>query len=198
MIKSSNPALNNKVFDAIPYYGENSMTINGTVNKTALLLFLASVTAVWSWRTFNVNPAAAMPLILIGLIGGFIAAIVTIFKKTLAPVSAPVYALLEGLALGAISAMYEARFSGIVFQAIILTFGTLACLLIAYRSGLIRATENFKLGICAATGAIFMIYMVTFIMGMFGANMPYIHGNGLFGIGNLNTLSLTCGAGYRF
>lgn len=183
MIRSSNPALSDKVFDAIPYYGENSMTINGTVNKTALLLFLAVSTASWSWYTFTVKPEAAGGLIMIGGIGGLIAALVTIFKKTAAPISAPIYALLEGLLLGGISAMYEAQFTGIVFQAIVLTFGTLGCLLIAYRSGLIRATENFKLGICAATGAIFMIYMVTMILGFFGVNMPYIHGNGLVGIG---------------
>ena len=98
---------------------------------------------------------------MVGLIGGLIVALITAFKPTMAPITAPIYAALEGLALGGISALVEMRFPGIVIQAVALTFGTLFCLFMAYRSGLIRATENFKLGVVAATGGIFMIYMVS-------------------------------------
>ena len=118
-----------------------------------------------------------------GAIGGLIFALITCFKPTWAPITAPLYAAAEGLFIGAISAFAESRFPGIVLQAVGLTFGTLFALLGAYRSGLIKATENFKLGVCAATGGIMMIYLATFILGMFGVHIPFIHGSGLFGIG---------------
>ena len=118
-----------------------------------------------------------------GAIGGFILAMVTIFKKTWAPVTAPLYALVEGFFLGSISAMYELRFDGIVFQAVMLTFGTLFALLMAYRSGLIKATENFKLGVIAATGGIALVYLATIVLGFFGINIPLIHESGIVGIG---------------
>jgi uncharacterized YccA/Bax inhibitor family protein len=120
---------------------------------------------------------------LVGIIGGLIVALVTVFKQTWAPVTAPVYGLLEGLAIGGISAMFEAQYPGIVIQAVALTFGTCLVLLLAYKSRLIQATENFKLGVVAATGAIALIYFVSFILRMFGVHMPYIHGSGLIGIG---------------
>jgi uncharacterized YccA/Bax inhibitor family protein len=108
---------------------------------------------------------------------------VTIFKKEWSPVLAPAYALVEGLFLGALSAFFEARFPGIVIQAVMLTFGTLFALLFAYRSGLIKATENFKLGVAAATGGIFLIYVASFLLGLFGIKVPYIHESGIIGIG---------------
>lgn len=116
--------------------------------------------------------------ITIAVIVGF----VTIFKKEWAPVTAPAYALCEGLFIGGISAIFEMRFPGIVMQAVALTFGTLFCLLMAYKSGVIKATENFKLGIVAATGAICVIYLVSFVMGFFGASIPMIHSSGPMGI----------------
>jgi len=112
-----------------------------------------------------------------------ITAFVTVFKKEWSPVTAPVYAVLEGFALGGISAILEARYEGIVIQAVALTFGTAGCLLIAYKSGIIKATENFKLGVFAATGAIGLIYLIGWIMSFFGTSIPAIHENGLIGIG---------------
>ncbi|HEY7160459.1 MAG TPA: Bax inhibitor-1/YccA family protein, partial [Acidobacteriota bacterium] len=91
-------------------------------------------------------------------------------------------AALEGLFLGGISAFYEARFHGIVIQAVVLTFGTAFALLMAYKSRLIQATQNFKLGVAAATGGIFLLYMASFILGFFGINIGFIHSNGVFGI----------------
>ena len=96
--------------------------------------------------------------------------------------TAPIYAALEGLALGGISAVFESRYPGIVSQAVFLTFGTLAALLIAYRSGWIKATENFKLGVVAATGGIFFVYLISFVLSFFGVSIPLIHGSGVFGI----------------
>jgi uncharacterized YccA/Bax inhibitor family protein len=122
------------------------------------------------------------PYMLIGGLGGFIMAMVTIFKKEWSGVTAPIYALLEGLFLGSISAMLELRFPGIAIEAVALTFGTCFCLLLAYRSGLIRATEKFKLGIVAATGGIALVYVVSMVIGFFGVRVPYIYGSGPIGI----------------
>ncbi len=182
-MRTSNPALNDSTFNARPAAGEQRMTIQGTVNKTAILLILAMVAAIYTWQKFRVNPAAAMPLAIGGSIGGFIIALVTVFKKTWAPVTAPIYALCEGLLIGGISAFYEAKFQGIVLQAGMLTFGTLFALLVAYRSGIIRATENFKLGVVAATGGIAILYLVTWVLGMFGVNVSFMHDSGLLSIG---------------
>ena len=121
-------------------------------------------------------------LMMVGIFGGLIVAIITVFKRHLAPYTTPVYALLEGLALGGISRFFETLYPGIVNQAVFLTFGTLAALLFAYRSGLIKPTENFKLGIVAATGGIFFVYIISFILGLFGVQVPLIHSNSNFGI----------------
>lgn len=183
-MRTGNPTLSEKTFRQFSR-ASNAMTLNGTVQKTALLLFGVVATAALSWRRTvgTEDPSALMPYILIGGLGGFIVAMATIFKKEWSPVTAPLYAVLEGLFLGVISAMFEAMYPGIVFQAVLLTFGTLASLLLAYQTGLIRATENFKLGVTAATGAIAMIYLVGFVMRFFSTGIPYIHESGMIGIG---------------
>ncbi len=154
LLKTSNPALSGDAFRVGGAVLDDGMTISGTVNKTGILLICVVATAAWSWNLFTRSPQAALPLLSVGGIGGFIVALVTIFKKAWSPVTAPMYALLEGLVLGSASAMLEVRFPGIAMQAVGLTFGTLVALLIAYRSGIIRATEQFKMGVVAATGGI--------------------------------------------
>jgi uncharacterized YccA/Bax inhibitor family protein len=156
------------------------MTLQGTVNKTGVLLLCVLATAAWS---FNQTSEDAAPWVVIGAIGGFITALVTVFKKNWSPVTAPIYALLEGLVLGGISALLERQFHGIAMQAAGLTMGTLLCLLLAYSSGIIRVSENFKLGVVAATGAIMLVYLASMILGLFGHTIPFIHDNGLIGIG---------------
>ncbi len=183
---SGNPALNDQTFRSIPYTGEReSMTVQGTVNKTGLLLLFVILTAGWTWHRFFLtsDPSSVSGLIVIGAFGGLIMALITAFKQTWAPVTAPVYSLLEGLLIGGVSSIAESQYPGIVIQAVGLTFGTLLALLAAYSSGLVKATENFKLGVMAATGGIFLIYLATAILGLFGAHIPYIHDSGLFGIG---------------
>jgi len=186
-MRTANPALNAKTFTDVPRIADPSrvMTIQGTVNKTLLMLVLLLIPAAWVWNKFFAasNPQAIMPWLYGGVFGGLIVAFVTIFKKQWAPVTAPLYAVLEGLAIGGISAVFEAQFPGIVIQAVALTFGTLFCLLLAYKSGIIKATENFKLGVAAATGGIFVIYLATMLLGFFGIRMPYIHDSGIIGIG---------------
>jgi uncharacterized YccA/Bax inhibitor family protein len=141
-------------------------------------------TAIFSWdRAYSaVNPGELYPWLIGSGIAGFIVALITVFKKTAAPITAPIYAAIEGILLGMLSAFYEMQFPGLVFQAILLTFGTLFALLMAYRSGVIKATENFKLGVFAATGGIGLIYLTTFILSFFGLSIPYIHGSGTIGI----------------
>ncbi|PIP83195.1 MAG: hypothetical protein CO113_01845 [Elusimicrobia bacterium CG_4_9_14_3_um_filter_62_55] len=187
-MRSANPTLSDKTFlDAARMLREahsDPMTIDGTVNKSGLLLAALLLTAGFTWnRAFTGGAASVQGLMLVGVFGGLIFAIVTIFKKEWAPFTAPAYALLEGLALGGISARFEMMFPGIVIQAVSLTFATLFALLMAYKSGWIRATENFKLMVFSATGGIFVLYLVNFAMRMFGARVPFIHESGLLGIG---------------
>src|ERR1700690_2603276 len=132
-----------------------SMTISGTVNKAGILMVCVLATAAWTWNQFFTNgPAAVGGYVMIGAFGGFIVAMVTVFKKEWSPITAPIYALLEGLFLGALSAAMELRFPGIAIESVALTFGTCLCLLMAYRLGIIRATEKFTLGVVAATGGV--------------------------------------------
>jgi len=186
-MRTANPALNSKAFAGFGQISDTAqaMSIQGTVNKIALLAFLVLITASWTWRLYYTsgNPSAVMPWVFGGAFGGFIVALITIFKKQWAAFTAPIYALLEGLFLGGISAIFEAQYPGIVIQAVSLTIGTLFCLLLAYRSGVIKVTENFKLGVAAATGGIALIYLATLALGLFGVRMPFIHESGLIGIG---------------
>ncbi|NOZ48009.1 MAG: Bax inhibitor-1/YccA family protein [Chlorobi bacterium] len=179
--RSANPALSKSIFSERNFAADYTsvMTVQGTVNKTALMLLLVIIGAVYTWNNYfeALNPQSVMPWVGIGGIGGFIFALITIFKKTWAPFTAPIYAFLEGLFLGGISALFEASYPGIVMQAVALTFGTLFSLLFAYKTRIIKVTENFKLGVFAATGAIFMVYLFTFILGFFGINIGFIHGN---------------------
>lgn len=181
-MRTSNPTLKESTFDHLAVAGEESMTIKGTVNKSFMLIALVVSTAYVSWD-FVTASANGMAFMIGAAIIGFIFAMITVFKPTWSPYTAPAYALFEGVFLGAISGFFESKFEGIVIQAVLLTCGTFICLLLAYRSGLIRATENFKLGIFAATGAIGLIYLASMILGMFNIQIPMIHESGLVGIG---------------
>ena len=181
--RSGNPAFRSKAFTerSSDFSTSEVMTLSGTVNKTGFYLLLCFMTASWTWNQLYSGADVGVYL-WGGLGGGFIAALVTIFKPTLAPYSAPIYALLEGFMIGGISAIFESMYPGIVIQAVGLTFGTLAALLMAYKTGLIKPTENFRLMLFAATGGIALLYLVNFIMMFFGSSIGFIHSNGLFGI----------------
>lgn len=184
-MRTSNPALNAQAFRG-QYAGVGeAMTLEGTVNKTGILLLCTVGTAAWAWHVFmqSRSPASVLPFLWIGLIGGFIAALVTTFNKTWSPVTAPAYALLEGLALGGISAILELRFPGIAIQSVCLTFGTLLILLLVYRSGLIQVTQKFRLGVFAATGGIALFYLAEIVLGFFGVHFTSVNGSGIVGIG---------------
>ena len=176
-LRSGNPVLTKNTFNSGLDVSE-TMTINGTVNKTAISLFLLIGTGYFTFGVIN-------PIILIVCgIGGFITAIVTVFKKQWAPITVPIYAILEGGLLGGVSYMYNSMYNGIVTDAIFLTVGILLSLLFAYRSGLIKPTENFKLGIFAATGGIAIVYIINMVMGFFGSSM------GVMQIDNASPMSI--------
>ena len=184
LMRTSNPALNEKAFKGQVAYGE-AMTLQGTVNKTGLLLLFVVAAAAWTWGlSHSQAPEAAIPWMIGGILGGFIVALVTIFKPNWAPLTAPLYALLEGLALGGISAMFERTYPGVAMQAVGLTFGTLFVMLLAYKTGMIRATQGFKLGVIAATGGIAILYLLEMVLGgFFHMQVPAINGSGVVGIG---------------
>ena len=186
-MRTSNPALSDRVFrDATAGAFGDHMTVDGTVNKTGLLLICTVLTAAWTWHLFmqSRNPAdVALPM-MAGLIGGLVFAFATIFKNNWAPVTAPIYALLEGLVLGGASAMFEVRFPGIAIQAVSVTFGTLVVMLLLYRSHIIPVTQKFRLGVVAATGGIFVVYLITWVLGFFGLHFGQsLYGAGTIGIG---------------
>lgn len=183
-MRSGNPALTSKSFEGLaPYEASSAMTVQGTATRTALLLAVVVAAASVTWNQSAQQNPIVPSLMIGGLVVGLITAMITIFKKSWSPITAPIYAAAEGLFLGGLSSYFEARYPGIAFQAVGLTFGTLFGLLFAYRTGIIRATENFKLGIFAATSGICLLYFVGFVMSFFGAGIPYIHEAGMIGIG---------------
>lgn len=181
-MRSGNPTLNDETFEfSESYHGQASMTLDGTVNKALITLFILLGAAFVTW-TMYFDGQNVQPYIFGGAIGGLVIAIVLRFKPNISPILVPVYAVLEGLFIGAISAYYEAVLAGITFQAALLTASVFMALLLAYKSRLIRATENFKLGVVAATFGILIMYLLNFALSFFGMSVPFLHDTGVFGI----------------
>jgi uncharacterized YccA/Bax inhibitor family protein len=193
-LTTSNPAFNEKTFDIRSGYAgvDSRMTISGTVNRAGILMLCVFASAAFTWNQFYTTGdlASVGMYTLVGAIGGFIVALITVFKKEWSPVTAPIYAVLEGLFLGAFSATLEVRYPGIAIESVALTFGTCFCLLLAYRSGLIRPTQKFQMGIVAATGGIALVYLASMVLGFFHILIPGIFGNGPVGI--LFSLAVVC------
>jgi uncharacterized YccA/Bax inhibitor family protein len=204
--KSSNPALNDKAFErafeteagwaagtqaagtsapAGVAPAVDAMTVNGTVWATAALLVLVVAGGVYGWNSVDITaetasfPAWIFPLSLVA----FGVAIVTCFKPNLARFSAPVYALLQGAFLGAISGVYDAVYDGIVLQAVSLTLGVFAMMLFLFATRIIKVTDRLRMGIVAATGAILLVYLVNIVLSLFDASVPFLHDSSLLGIG---------------
>jgi len=175
---SKNPALKAEPFTSFSKVGQtDKMTFDGTVDKTALSIVILSIVASMAWIMVSsgVFPTSQVSL---GILGGFIVGMATIFKKSWAPYTTPVYAALEGLVLGAISKCFEFRNPGIVGKAVFLTFGTLGALLVAYRSRGIKPTENFKLVVVSANGGIAILYMYGLTLSLFGISIPVLRSGG--------------------
>ena len=183
---TANPAMNDAVYRRAGRADTSTrvMTIQGAVLKTALLVVILMVTAAYTWSQAAAgNASLAYGLLIGGAIGGFITALVTIFIPKVSPFTAPLYAALEGLVLGAISAVFEAMYHGIVIQAVGLSIGVLAVMLFLYGTRIIQATEKFKIGVIAATGAVCLVYLVDMVLSWFSIRIPYIHESGWVGIG---------------
>ncbi len=183
-MRTANPTLNDKVFANAPAaVGGQVMTLQGAVNKTFILALLLVISGGFSWQFVQANPQLSGMLSIGSALVGFVLVMASSFKPTWSPVVAPAYGLVEGVFVGVISARYSALYDGIVLQAALLTLGILFALLFAYQSRLIKATENFKLGLVAATGGIAIAYLVSIVLSFFGIQIPLIHQSGLVGIG---------------
>ena len=180
--QTSNPVLSPSAFTYRGAIVGERMTVQGTINKTAFLLALVVLSAMYTWNQGFRPGSNVSGLMTLGLFGGLGFGFATCFKPNWAPITAPLYALSEGLALGGVSALYEARFHGIAIQAVLLTSATLLAMLGAYTLGIIRASDTFKRGVIAATGGIFLFYLVTMVLGMFGVHLG-VFGNGALGLG---------------
>src|SRR6185437_16174805 len=158
--RTSNPVLRRGWDSGATITGEGTMTISGAVNKTGILLFLAFASACWVWTKFDANPTAGAVggWMMLGVLGGLAVAVATTFKPAWAPITAPAYALLEGLALGGISAIFNLRYAGLPAEAVLATLGVLLVMLLAYQSGLVRPTARFQMGVIAATGGVMVLY----------------------------------------
>ena len=188
---SGNPVLRPNSFSGLAVDGER-MTVNGTIGKTAILLILLVVTAGWTWLRFdtalaaggaNAASAAVEPFMMGGLIAGLVLALLSVFVKRWIAITAPLYAIAEGFAVGGISALFDLRYPGIVTTAVALTFGVMAVMLFLYRSGIIKVTDKLRMGVVAATGGIMAVYLIDMVMGFFGAHMPLINSASPLGIG---------------
>jgi uncharacterized YccA/Bax inhibitor family protein len=181
LMKSSNPVFTQKMWKDASYSYESSMSIQGTVNKTAISLLLVIASAYYVWTEF-MSGANVNIYIPVGFIGGLIFALATTFKPNYAHITVPIYAILEGVALGALSSYIETMYPGLPMQAVFLTFGTFAVMLLAYKAGIIKATEKFRAVIVSAIGGIFAVYLISWIMSFFGVS-SFLQGNSMFSIG---------------
>ncbi|HEY1050092.1 MAG TPA: Bax inhibitor-1/YccA family protein [Prosthecobacter sp.] len=185
-MRTTNPTLNDSVFERsrTGVAADGVMTLNGTVVKTAILTLLLVTSASWSWKLYGSpqQPSWMGSALTLGWILPLGLALVIGFVPKLAGALAPMYALSKGVIVGIISAAYNAQFQGIVLTAVLLTCGILFALLAVYATGMIKPSENFKLGIIAATGGIFIFYLVTLVLGMFGIHIPGVFDNGWIGI----------------
>lgn len=184
MFRSSNPALSEQIFaKQRATTSSEVMTIEGTKYKTFIMLALVVLGAVYTWRLAFMGSPSVSTWMIVGGIGGFITALITIFSPRNAHITAPIYSVLQGLLLGGLSAFMAAEYGlGIITQAVGLTFATFFFMLILYRSGTIKVTAKFRMGVFAATGAIALMYFISFIMSLFGANIGFIHDAGPIGI----------------
>lgn len=178
-METSNPLLKRDKAFTPSWASAEAMTLQGVVNKAGILLLLCVGSAAFAWS----QPGLRGPLLLIGLVGGLIACLVGIFKPAAAPIAGPIYAVLEGFCLGAISQVLEAQYHGIVVNAMLLTFGVLGLMLMLYTSRTIRVTDRLVKGVMVATLAVALVYVVDLVLNMFGSQVAYIHQGGMIGIG---------------
>jgi len=186
MATTSNPVLARADFRPTSSAGTGTMTLNGTISKTMILLGILTATATFAWLQTGAGisePDKLGTLFLVGIVGGFGVALYTVFRPEHAPVTAPIYAALEGLLLGALSAILNLRYRGLPVQAVVLTVATFTAMLLAYRFGLVRASERLRTIVVSCTFAIAAFYVIALVIAMFGLYIPFLHEGGPIGIG---------------
>ncbi len=178
-----NPALRQKFFDQPQplAVGVERMSIEGVARKALILLVVVFATATYPWGKV-LEGEDVTGLFWIGVIGGLVLALATIFRPAWAGFTAPLYAAAEGLALGAVSGWFEAAYPGIAIQAVLGTLGVFVVMLGLYMSRTLRATPKFRRGVIGATLAVLLIYLMSFLLGAFGVQMPFLHDTGPIGI----------------
>jgi uncharacterized YccA/Bax inhibitor family protein len=185
-MRTSNPAFRDGTFSVVlPDVGpKHLMTIQGAIHRAEALLLMVVAASGWAWIRFSAtrHGRELLVYILLGFVSEFAVALLTILKPSWSPITAPIYAVLEGLCLGVLSAALELRYPGIVIEAVVLTFGTCFCLLLAYQSGLAPVTKGLRLGVVSATGGIAVAYLVSMVMPIVGIRMPYSFARGPVGI----------------
>ncbi len=192
MFRTSNPALRPEAFREAQGYGGEVMTISGAVNKCFILLALIALSASWIWGKMMSAPLAeygAAPInvsfqgyVVFGAVAGFVLALVTIFKKEWARITAPLYALCEGLVLGGISALYQYQYGGIVLQAVGLTLAVTVTMLVIYQTRLIQVDQKFLMGLSMAMGGLLIVYLCNWIFMFFGRELSFIYSSSPMGI----------------
>jgi uncharacterized YccA/Bax inhibitor family protein len=186
LFKSGNPILKENTFEEFQDAAneDNVMTLQGTINKTGFLLLTVMIPALFVWDQFNVSKdfSSIAPYFIVGILGGFITGLILSFNKQLAAYLSVIYAALEGLALGGLSVIMDYRYPGIVIEALVLTFGILACLLVIYKLEIIKPSENFKLIVASSTAGIGVYYLISIVLSFFGVVVPLINDNSTVGI----------------
>lgn len=187
--KTSNPTLGEKIIKDYAFAAtDRAMTVQGTINKIALLLALVVGAAAFTWGKVMTNIDGASVITGVngwmtgGCLSAFVLAIVISFKKEWAPFLSPVYAVCEGLCIGALSAFFEVMFPGLVMRAVLLTFSVMFAMLFLYKTRIVRVTQRFRTIVLAATIGIAFAYLISFIIGLFGVNMNFMYGGGSLGI----------------
>ena len=163
----------------------DTMTVNGTVTATGVLLVLLMGAGFFGWNSVEVVAGQAVELpgwMFLAWIATLGVGILTAFKPDLARVTAPIYALITGTWVGAISHVYNLEYDGIVLQAIGATFGVLAMMLFLYATRIVEVTDKLRMGIIMATGGIMLVYLFTIVLSLFDVDMPFIHDAGPVGI----------------
>lgn len=187
MFNSSNPVFGRNIFEntARDFTSSNTMTVKGTMGKALLMLALVVLGASYTWKMFFglETTNAAMGWMIGGAIGGLITGLIISFVPKTASWLSPIYSILQGLFLGAISAVFEAQFHGILINAVGLTLAVAFLLFFIYRTGIIKVTDKLRVGIIAATGAIALFYLVTWIVSLFGGNTSFMMDSSALSIG---------------
>jgi uncharacterized YccA/Bax inhibitor family protein len=181
-LRTSNPALRDDVFNVARVDGGATMTVNGTVNKTGLLLILALLTASASWVLGTGGGSGVAGWAIGASLVGLAVAIATIVRPRWSPVTGPIYALVEGVVLGLVSMWFEASYPGIAIQAVALTFGVFGVMLVLYRTGVIKVTQRFRAGVLGATLGIAVVYLASLVLGLFGVRVPFLNDASPLGI----------------